>query len=197
MTVTFAYFFDMFFFMNLVEGIALILVYSMFILSSRNQPRENKSDQLLKRAGIIGIVFSVFKLVRPTMVCTPPDYGVCQIYGFSIGLISVVPVLVCLGASLFLLGKRNKEKYGQILLASGILWIVAFLGYAIGLAALRFGMWMLIPLGLLSYLSIPAVILTIIHGAKFKDRYFALAGIFYVISWLAVLLIPWLPIPLA
>lgn len=196
MTVTFAYFFNMFFFMNLVEGIALIFLYSLFILSSRNQPRENKSDQLLKRAGIIGIIFSVFKLVRPTMVCTPPDWGVCQIYGFSIGLISFVPVLVCLGASLFLLGKRNKEKYGKILLVSGILWIVAFFGYATGLAAIRFGMWMLISIGLLSYLSIPAVILMIIHGAKFNDKYFVLAGIFYVISCLAVLFIPWLPIPL-
>ena len=196
MTVTFAYFFDLFFFMNLVEGIALILLYSMFILSSRNQPRENKSDQLLKRAGIIGIIFSVFKLVRPTIVCTPPDIGVCRIYGFSIGLVSFVPVLVCLGASLFLLGKRNKEKYGQILIASGILWIVAFFGYAIGLGAITFGMWMLVPLGFLSYLSIPAVILMIIHGAKFKDKYFVLAGFFYFITWLAVLIIPWLPIPL-
>jgi len=196
MTVTFAYFFDMFFFTNLVEGIALILLYSMFILSSRNQPRENKSDQLLKRAGIIGIIFSVFKLVRPTIVCTPPDYGVCHIYGFSVGLISFVPVLVCLGASLFLLGKRNKEKYGQILIASGILWIVAFFGYAIGLGAIMFGMWMLISLGFLSYLSIPAVILMIIHGAKFNDKYFVLAGFFYIISWLAVIFIPWLPIPL-
>ena len=196
MTVTFAYFFDMFFFTNLVEGIALILLYSMFILSSRNQPRENKSDQLLKRAGIIGIIFSVFKLVRPTIVCTPPDYGVCLIYGFSVGLISFVPVLVCLGTSLFLLGKRNKGKYGQILIASGILWIVAFFGYAIGLGAIMFGMWMLISLGFLSYLSIPAVILMIIHGAKFNDKYFVLAGFFYIISWLAVILIPWLPIPL-
>ena len=196
MTVTFAYFFDMFFFTNLVEGIALILLYSMFILSSRNQPRENKSDQLLKRAGIIGIIFSVFKLVRPTIVCTPPDYGVCRIYGFSVGLISFVPVLVCLGASLFLLGKRNKEKYGQILIASGILWIVAFFGYAIGLGAIMFGMWMLISFGFLSYLSIPAVILMIIHGTKFTDKYFVLAGFFYIISWLAVILIPWLPIPL-
>ena len=196
MTVTFAYFFNMFFFINLVEGIALILLYSMFILSSRNQPRENKSDQLLKRAGIIGIIFSVFKLVRPTIVCTPPDYGVCRIYGFSVGLISFVPVLVCLGVSLFLLGKRNKEKYGQILIASGILWIVAFFGYAIGLGAIMFGMWMLISLSFLSYLSISAVILMIIHGAKFNDKYFVLAGFFYIISWLAVILIPWLPIPL-
>ena len=196
MTVTFAYFFDMFFFTNLVEGIALILLYSMFILSSRNQPRENKSDQLLKRAGIIGIIFSVFKLVRPTIVCTPPDYGVCLIYGFSVGLISFVPVLVCLGASLFLLGKRNKEKYGQILIASGILWIVAFFGYAIGLGSIMFDMWMLISLGFLYYLSIPAVILMIIHGAKFNDKYFVLAGFFYIISWLAVIFIPWLPIPL-
>ena len=197
MAVTFAYFFDMFFFTNLVEGIALIFLYSMFILSSRNQPRENKSDQLLKRAGIIGIIFSVFKLVRPTIVCTPPDYGVCRIYGFSVGLISFVPVLVCLGVSLFLLGKRNKEKYGQILIASGILWIVAFFGYAIGLGAIMFGMWMLISLSFLSYLSISAVILMIIHGAKFNDKYFVLAGFFYIISWLAVIIIPWLPIPLS
>ena len=195
MTVTFEYFFDMFFFTNLVEGIALILLYSMFILSSRNQPRENKSDQLLKRAGIIGIIFSVFKLVRPTIVCTPPDHGVCRIYGFSVGLISLVPVLVCLGASLFLLGKGNKEKYGQLLIASGILWIVAFFGYAIGLGAIMFGMWMFISLGFLSYLSIPAVILMIIHGAKFNDKHFVLAGFFYVISWLAVIFIPWLPFP--
>ena len=196
MTVTFAYFFNVFFFSNLVQYIALILVYSMFILSSRYQPRENKSDQLLKKAGIIGIVFSVLRLVLPTMVCTPPDYGVCRIYGFSVGLISFVPVLVCLGACLYLLGKRNKEKYGQILIASGILWILAFFGYAIGLVAIYFGLWLLIPLGVLSYVSIPAIILTIIHGTKFKDKYFILAGFFFVISWLAVLIVLWLPIPL-
>ena len=196
MTVTFGYFFNVFFLMNLVQYIALILVYSMFILSSRYQPRENKSDQLLKKAGIIGLEFSVLRLVLPTMVCTPPDYGVCRIYGFSVGLISFVPVLVCLGAFLYLLGKRNKEKYGQTLIASGILWIPAFFGYAIGLVAILFGLWILAPLGMLSYISIPAVILTIIHGAKFKDKYFILAGFFYIISWLAVLFIPWLPIPL-
>ena len=196
MTVTFAYFFDMYFFTNLVGGIALILLFSMFILSSRNQPRENKSDQLLKRAGIIGIIFSVFKLVRPTIVCTPPDYEICLIYGFSVGLISFIPVLVCLGASLILLGKRNKEKFGQILIASGILWIVAFFGYAIGLGAMMFSMWTLMSLTLLYFLWIPAVILMIIHGKKFTDKYFVLAGFFYIISWLAVILIPWLPIPL-
>jgi len=197
MAVTFAYFFNMFFFTNLVEGIALIFLYSMFILSSKNQPRENKSDQLLKRAGIIGIIFSLLKLVRPTMVCTPPDWGVCRIYGFSIGFISFVPILFCLGVSLFLLGKRNKENYGQILIVSGILWIVAFFGYVIGIGAIMFDMWMLISLGFFSYLSFPAVILMIIHGAKFNDKYFVLAGIFYIISWLAVLFIPWLPIPLS
>ena len=196
MTVTFAYFFNVFFFSNLVQYIALILVYSMFILSSRYQPRENKSDQLLKKAGIIGIVFSVLRLVLPTMVCTPPDYSVCRIYGFSVRLISFVPVLVCLGACLYLLGKRNKEKYGQILIASGILWMLAFFGYAIGLVAMLFNLWILMPLGMLSYISIPAVILTIIHGAKFKDKYFILAGFFFVISWLAVLIVLWSPIPL-
>ena len=196
MTVTFAYFFNVFFFSNLVQYIALILVYSMFILSSRYQPRENKSDQLLKKAGIIGIVFSVLRLVLPTMVCTPPDYSVCRIYGFSVRLISFVPVLVCLGACLYLLGKRNKEKYGQILIASGILWMLAFFGYAIGLVAMLFNLWILMPLGMLSYISIPAVILTIIHGAKFKDKYFILAGFFFVISWLAVLIVALLPIPL-
>ncbi len=199
MTITFGYFFGMFFFMDLFEGIFLVLAYLMFIFSSRNQPRDNKSSQLLRNAGIIGIILSTLTIAFPTLICsscTPSELFVARIYATTFTLISHIPMLVCFGVSLILLGKRNKETYGQILIASGILWVIAFLGYAIGFIVFMFGMWMLMSLGILSYLTIPAVILTIVHGIKFKDKYFILAGIFFILSWLAMLIIPWLPFPL-
>lgn len=199
MTITFGYFFGMFFFMDLFEGIFLVLAYLMFIFSSRNQPRDNKSSQLLRNAGIIGILLTILAIAFPTLICsscTPSEIFVARMYATTITIISQIPMLVCFGVSLILLGKRNKETYGQILIASGILWLIAFLGYAIGFISLLFGMWMFLSIGILSYLSIPAVILTIVHGIKFKDKFFILAGIFYILSWLAMLIIPWLPFPL-
>jgi len=171
----------------------------MFIFSSRNQPRDNKSSQLLRNAGIIGIILSILTIAFPTLICsscTPSELFVARMYATTFTLISHIPMLVCFGVSLILLGKRNKETYGQILIASGILWVIAFLGYAIGFIALMFDMWMLMSLGILSYLTIPAVILTIVHGIKFKDKFFVLAGIFFILSWLAILIVPWLPFPL-
>ena len=197
MTITFGYFFNMFFIMNIVEGIFLVLVYLMLIYSSKNQPRENKSSQLLKNAGIIGIVLSVLGAALPTLICSmcsPSEIVVAGIYGFMATMISLIPMLLCLGISLFLVGKRNKETYGQILFVSGILWILAFIGYAFGNFVVIFMIIeLLVFIGMLSYLAIPAVILMIVHGAKLKDRYFVLAGIFYIISWLGIVFIPWLP----
>jgi hypothetical protein len=169
----------------------------MFIYSSKNQPRENKSSKLLKNAGIIGIALTVLALALPHILCSscgPSEIFVARIYGFVVTIISLVPMLICLGIFLLLVGKRNKETYGQMLFVSGILWILAFLGYAIGYFFIEvITILILIPLTVLSYLAIPAVILMIVHGAKLKDRYFVLAGIFYIISWFVVVFIPWLP----
>lgn len=199
MTITFGYFFGMFFVMDLFEGIGLVLAYLMFIFSSRNQPRENKSSQLLRNAGIIGIAITILVNTFPTLICsscTPSEIFVAKIYATTISLISLIPMLVCFGVTLILLGKRNKETYGQILIASGILWSLAFLGYAIVFIALIFDMGIFFLIGVLSYLSIPAAILTIAHGVKFKDKFFILAGIFYILSWLAIFIVPWFPFPL-
>jgi len=169
----------------------------MFIYSSKNQPRENKSSQLLKNAGIIGIALTVLALAFPHILCSscgPSEIFVARIYGFMVTIISLIPMLLCLGIFLLLVGKRNKETYGKILMVSGILWIVAFVGYAFGNFVVIFMIIeLLVFIGILSYLAIPAVILMIVHGAKLKDRYFVLAGIFYIISWFVVVFIPWLP----
>lgn len=199
MTITFGYFFGMFFVMDLFEGIGLVLAYLMFIFSSRNQPRENKSSQLLRNAGIIGIAITILVNTFPTLICSscsPSEIFVAKLYATTISLISLIPMLVCFGVTLILLGKRNKETYGQILKASGILWVLAFLGYAIVFIALIFEMGIFFLIGVLSYLSIPAAILTIVHGVKFKDKFFILAGIFYILSWLAIFIVPWFPFPL-
>lgn len=199
MTITFGYFFNMFFVMDLFEGIGLVLAYLMFIFSSRNQPRENKSSQLLRNAGIIGIAITILVNIFPTLICSscsPSEIFVAKIYASTISLISLIPMLVCFGVTLILLGKRNKEIYGQILIASGILWVLTFLGYAIVFIALIFEMGIFLLIGVLSYLSIPAVILMIVHGVKFKDKFFILAGIFYILSWLAIFVVPWFPFPL-
>ena len=189
----------MFFVMDLFEGIGLVLAYLMFIFSSRNQPRENKSSQFLRNAGIIGIAITILVNTFPTLICSscsPSEIFVAKIYASTISLISLIPMLVCFGVTLILLGKRNKEIYGQILIASGILWVLTFLGYAIVFIALIFEMGIFLSIGVLSYLSIPAVILMIVHGVKFKDKFFILAGIFYILSWLAIFVVPWFPFPL-
>jgi len=195
MALTFRYFFNMFFIADIVEGLFLVLVYLMFIFSSNNQPRENKSSQLLKNAGIIGIVLTVLAVALPQTYCLNcgvSEIFVARIYGFSFILVSLIPMLLCLGISLVLVGNRNKEVYGQILMVSGILWILAFLGYAFVYFTMAFTyITMALILGWLTYLTIPAVILMIVHGAKFKDRYFVLAGIFYIISWFVMVFLPW------
>ncbi|MBY9013591.1 MAG: hypothetical protein KGD70_14550 [Candidatus Lokiarchaeota archaeon] len=197
MTITFGYFLINFIIMDIIEGIFLVLVYLMFIFSSKNQPRENKSSQLLKNAGIIGIVLTVISVVLPQIYClscTASEIFVVRIYAFSFVLVSLIPMLLCLGISLFLVGKRNEETNGKILMVSGILWILAFAGYAFGNFVVIFMIIeLLVFIVILSYLAIPAVILMIVHGAKLKDRYFVLAGIFYIISWFVVVFIPWLP----
>lgn len=199
MTITFVYTFNLFV-MNLVEGIALILVYSMFILSSRNQPRENRTYQLLRNSGIYGIVLSFLPIATPLLYCpscTIWEILFGKIYGFSITMLFLTPMLISLATSLLLVGKRNKETYGQILIVSGFLWILAFFGNAIGLVIWLIDMWWwLAPLGLLSYLAVPASILMIIHGIKFKDKYFVLAGFFYIISWSVELILTLFPFPL-
>ena len=180
-TVSLEYFFNAFLFEDLFKGIVFIVVYSMFILSSRNQPRENKSSRILKYAGIYGIAVSILSIVHPTVYClncTPSEFFVAITYGTSIAILFQTPTLVCLGISLFLVGKRNKDIYGRKLMISGIFSIIIFFGYNIGYLALRFNMWMLIPLGVVSYLLFPAAILIIIHGVKLKDKHFLLSGVF-------------------
>jgi hypothetical protein len=93
---------------------------------------------------------------------------------------------------MFILGKRNKGNYGKTLFISGILWIIAFFGFIIELVVVSLGAWTLVLLGVSSYLYIPAVILTIIHGFKFKDNFFVLAGVLFTISWFVALILPWL-----
>lgn len=197
MTISFVYFFNLFFIIDLVEGIFLVLVYLMFIFSSKNQPQENNSSKILKVAGFFGIAITVLTVALPTIYCLncgASEIFIAHIFGFSFTLISLIPMLLCLGVALFLVGNRNEVMYGKILMISGILWMVTFLGYAFGYFFIAFTfISILLIVGWLSYLSIPAIILMIVHGARYKDRYFVLAGVFYVISWFVVVFLPWLP----
>ena len=155
MAVSFNYYFNAFFFTDLAEGIFLVLVYLMFILSAKKQPQERSSAHLLKIAGIIGIIFSVIYVCFPTMICSPPDFEICSIYGFFTGLFSIIPMLVCLGVLLMMFGKHNKDSYGRILMISGILWIVSFVGYFFTILVIAFELWMLTMLGAINILIIP------------------------------------------
>ncbi|MFX0074327.1 MAG: hypothetical protein ACFE96_02715 [Candidatus Hermodarchaeota archaeon] len=197
MAIIFGYWISMSLIIDIVEGVFLVLVYVMFILSSKNQPRENKSSQLLRIAGITGIMLTVLAVALPNIMCVYCDsleFLLFRIYGFSVILISLIPMLFSLGISLLLVGIRNREMYGQVLKVSGILWIIAFVGYVIGYLAIMFFMiTQLFFLTTLSYVAIPAVILMIVHGGKYKDRYFVLAGVFYIISWFFVVFLPWVP----
>lgn len=197
MTISFVYFFNLFFITDLVEGIFLVLVYLMFIFSSKNQPQENKSSKILKNAGIFGITLTILTVALPTIYCLncgTSEIFIAGIFAFSFRLVSLIPMLLCLGVALFLVGNRNEVMYGKILMISGILWMSAFVGYALGYFFITFRfISILLVVGLLSYLSIPAIILMIVHGAKYKDRYFILAGVFYIIAWFVVVFFPLLP----
>jgi len=195
MAVTFRYDFDGFFITRLVEGGLMILVYLMLFLSSRVQEQDRRELHLLKYAGIIGIIFVGIYTPLPTLVCYPPVTGLCYTIAFFKGLILYIPVLVSLGILVFLFGKKNQEIYGRFLYYSGILWMVMFMGGIFALLVLNFELWMLMFLGITTYFAIPAFILMIVHGAKFNDKFFILAGAFYILSWLSSIILPWfLPI---
>ena len=190
MTVTFRYDFDGFFLMKLVEGCLMISVYLMLLLSSRFQDQDRRDLNLLKYAGIIGIIFVGIYTALPTLVCSPPITGLCYTIAFFKGLIYRIPILVSLGILLFLFGNQNQETNGRFLYYSGIFWMVAFMGFFIGLLVLNFGLWMLFSLGIATYFAVPAFAMMIVHGAKFKDNYFILAGVFYILSWLSSIILP-------
>lgn len=200
MTITFGYAFNEAFVIDLVEGVALIIAYSMFIFSAGNQPRENKSYQLLRYAGIFGILLAILPIAFPRidcLSCTFSELYTAMIYVFSIELISVVPNLVCLGVSLYILGKRNEVIYGKILTISGELWIIAFIGYLLGNYEFShiFSSFNIMFL-FLYYFIIPAFILMTMHGLKFRDGFFILAAFFFICSWSAIFWVPWLPLHL-
>lgn len=190
MAITFRYDFDGFFITRLIQGCFLISVYLMLLLSSRVQDQDRRELHLLKYAGIIGIIFVGIHTTLPTLVCSPPVTGLCYTIAFFKGLILYIPVLVSLGILLFLFGNQNQEIYGRFLYYSGILWMVTFMGDIFALLVLNFKLWMLMFLGIATYLAIPAFILMIVHGAKFKDNFFILAGVFYILSWISSIILP-------
>ena len=190
MAITFRYYFDSFFIIQLVESCLMILVFLMLLLSSKVQEKNYKKQYLLNYAGIIGIILVSIYAALPTVVCTPPITGLCYTLGFFRRMIFYIPVLVSLGILLFLFGKENRETYSSFLYYSGICWIVTFFGYFFALLVIKLGLWMLAIIGSVSYLAIPAFILMLVHGAKFKDRFFILSGVFYFLSWLSSILLP-------
>ncbi len=174
MAITFRYYFESFFIMQLVESCFMILVFLMLILSSRAQEKDYRKHYLLNYAGIIGITLVSIYTTLPTIVCTPPITGLYYTLGFFKGMIFYIPLLVSLGILLFLFGKENIETYSSFLYYSGICWIVTFFGYFFALLMIRLGLWMLVIIGNVSYFAIPACILMIVHGVKFKDKFFVL-----------------------
>ena len=190
MTVIFRYYFDSFFVMRLVESSFMILGFVMLLLSSRIKDKDYKKQYFLNYAGIFGIILVSIFAALPTVVCTPPITELCYTIGFFRGIIFYIPLLVSLGILLFLFGKENRETHSSFLYYSGICWIVTFFGFFFGLLGLSFGLLMLLFIGIVSYLAIPAFILMIIHGAKFKDNFFVLSGLFVILSWLSSIILP-------
>lgn len=204
MSISFAFFFDTFFLMNLVEAIFFVLTYTMLFLSSKKQKEEIRLVKLLNITSLISIIISVIPLIRPVVVCincSSDELLIAHSYAFTIEFISIIPILLCLGISFLQIGKANSERYGKILFTSGILWLITFIGYLMAHIALIFGetfpylfLYIMSIFGFLTTLSIPAIILMIIHGAKFKDKYFILAGVFYLLSYSSIFM-AWLPLP--
>jgi len=205
MAITFSYFSGIDdiipFLTELVGGSFIALVYLMVVFSSKKQPRDNRSSQILMIAGIIGISLTVLGVALPRAYCSICDLSERSIvgtYNLSITTASLIPMLLCLGVSLILVSNLNKENDGKILTASGFLWMAAFIGYIIeplasALAQMTItNLYMWSNLSILAYLVIPAAILLIVHGAKYKNVYFVLAGTLYIISWLVALFLPWL-----
>ncbi|MFX1567424.1 MAG: hypothetical protein ACFFCV_03550 [Promethearchaeota archaeon] len=187
MAIYFRYNFDSLLLM--IGSSFMILGFIMLFLASRVQEKDYKKPYLLKYAGIIGIIVVSISATLPTIVCTPPISGLCYILGFFRALIFYIPLLVSLGILLFLFGKENRETYSNFLYYSGICWIVTFFGFFFGLLVISFGLWMLLFIGMISYLAIPAFILMIIHGAKFKDNFFVLSGLLFILSWLSSIIL--------
>ena len=132
MAVILRFFFDRSsFYIYLVIGIIQVVVFLMLILSSRTQSQK-KSKTTLMSAGIIGIILSVLYFCLPETFCTPPDYpfeGICLVSRMIQSLVYILPILISLGIPLLLVGLWNKAEYGIILMISGIVWIVAFIGF--------------------------------------------------------------------
>lgn len=172
----------------LVMGIVQIFVYIMFILSSRIQPQK-KSKKLLISVAIIGLILTILYLSLPEVLCTPPDFpytGICLFSRIFNSIIFVLPILICFGIPILLIGIWNKKQFGVILMISGILWLVAFVGYFFQEPILITIIEFLNVIGLtLALFSLPAAVLMIVHGAKNKDKYFIWAGSLFIVSFIA------------
>ena len=189
MAVTLTYTFDIIFVRSLVESVIFVVMYGMLFLSSRHQPRATKSDQVLKVSSIVGMALSGVRSFLPLMVCTTLEVA-CIVYSVFYVLIFYSHTLVGLGIPIFIIGERNYNTYGKTLSVSGVFWIVGSFGYIIIFIFVRFSLGVFLPFGISWYLFIPAVILMIIHGAKFKDTFFSVAGVLFIISWLVYLIVP-------
>ncbi len=111
MTISFIYIFNSIFFFKLVKNIALVLMYLMFILSSKNQPQENK--------------FKLLPHFRDTIQITPSFQG-------SLFILIFVDDFAGEEASLYgditVYYWRYASSYGNVFLGVAVI-LISYYGY--------------------------------------------------------------------
>jgi len=171
----------------------------LIIISGKNQIGEVESPKLLICAGIINLVFLGLRSFIPGINYSGPinpEFRFYLFYQIVTGLIFSIPYVITFGLFYLFFGSQNREKFGSYLKIAGILWIIA---YSVGAIVLNgnllpilfilTGEYMLITLVFLiiilagGLLTVPAMILLIIHGAKNSDSSFKIAGIFLLIQY--------------
>jgi hypothetical protein len=132
MTITFFFWFESFgLFLPYAVYSANMILFSVFlILASLDNQRQAKYKFLLKIAGIINIITTVLIFFFPTgysrtSSLTPEEqtllYGLFYI---TPALITYIPRIFSFGVVFFIFGFKNRESNHNLLMYSGIMWLI-------------------------------------------------------------------------
>jgi len=173
----------------------------LIIKSGKDQIGEVESPKLLICAGIINLVFLALRFFIPGITYSGPinlnpEFIFYLSYQIATGLIFSLPYLITFGIIFLLFGSKNREKFGWYLKTAGILLIIAYSVLAIVLNGnlipilfiltgeyMLFTLVFLIMYFVLGLLTVPAMILLIIHGTKNSDSSLKIAGILLLIQF--------------
>ena len=109
---------------------SILLIFANFLIILTGRKREDlEFSKLLILAGIINIVHIIFLFFYPGIYFSQPaGEEIQEIYDYFIrsALIVYIIPIITYGILFILIGIKNRDKQGIILISSGIFWIVYY-----------------------------------------------------------------------